>query len=189
MMFKKYSLFASTLVLLLISLACNLPGISRASEAGVEVSTQAVGELQQNVQQAVQQAAQSGTLTLEITESQVTSAIALAMQKQADVPVKDVQVRLRDGQIQIEGTASQKGMEFPAKVAVSISVSNCKPKLAVESASIGPFPLPQEQLSSFLPMAEQALDDLITSSSLSNICLLSISVGDGKMTINGSVPK
>ncbi len=185
-MIKPLPLLWAFLALAVAVLACNL---GKKAPPTVAVSDQAVQDLQQGVATAVQGAINTGTLTLNISESQITSAVVLALQQKSDIPISDVQIHLRDEQIQLSGNASQKGMTLPVEIAVKVNVQDCKPKVEIVSASAGPLPLPQEQLSGFLPMVESAITDLIASSTVSNLCLTSLKIGDGTMTITGQVPK
>jgi len=155
----------------------------------VPVSDEAAQELQQGVATAVQQAIDTGNLTLEVTESQITSAVVLALQQRSDIPINDLQIHLRDEQVQLSGTASQQGLELPVQIVIKVGVQDCKPKVEIVSASAGPLPIPEDQLSGFIPMVETVITNLMTSSTVSNLCLLSVSVGDGVMTVTGQVPK
>ncbi len=176
------------LALIAASLACNLPSFAKA-EPTVAVSDQAAQELQQGVATAIQQAAQTGSLSLEVTESQITSALALKLAESSAFPISDVQVRLKDGQVQLSGKTNQNGIELPVQMTASVAVQDCKPKLSIESASVGPIPLPQEQLTQFLPMAEDAIQQMIQSTAAANLCLNSLTISEGKMTITGQVPQ
>jgi uncharacterized protein YpmS len=173
------------LALMLAALACHL---GKTPPPTVAVSNEAAQELQQGVATAVQQAINTGTLTLEVTESQITSAVVVALQQKSDLPISDLQIHLRDEQVQMSGTASQQGLQLPVEIKIKVGVQDCKPKVEIVSASAGPLPIPEEQLSGFIPMVEGIITNLITSSTVSNLCLLSVSIGDGTMTITGQVP-
>ncbi|MEI7987965.1 MAG: hypothetical protein WCI88_02920 [Chloroflexota bacterium] len=185
---QNISIWASVLILMLVILACNLPFAQKAPPP-VPVSGEAVQELKQELATAVQQAVQTGEVNLEITEEQITSTLAQALQKQEQLPISDIQVRLQDGKIQVTGKVSQSGLKLPLDLVVSTGVQNCKPKLKVESAALGPLPLPDDYLNQVMPIAEMALDELMKKTDQPNLCIGSITIGDGKITITGSAPK
>ena len=185
--YKRMGIMLTTLVL--AGLACNFGlGGPKPPQETIPVSTEAVESLQQEVAEAMQQAAQTGTFTLELTETQVTSAMALALQQSPVAVVQNPQVYLRDGRIQLTGTAEQGGLKGPINVVIAVEVGqDCKPHFKVVSANFGLLPLPEEVLNSFMPLAEQALSDLIASSEGGGapLCLQSVVIADGKMTISG----
>lgn len=174
------------LALAVAILACNF---GRTPPPTVAVSDEAAQELQQGVATAMQEAADTGSMTLNVTESQLTSALALALQQKSSLPIEDVQIHLRDELVTVSGSATQQNISLPVQIEAKVSAIDCKPKVEIVSASAGPLPIPQEQISGFLPMIENTITALISSSSVSNLCLLSISVGDGTMTVTGQVPQ
>jgi hypothetical protein len=89
----------------------------------------------------------------------------------------------------VTGKASQSGLKLPLEMVVSVEVQNCKPKLKVESATLGPLPLPDNILNQITPLAETAFDEMMKKSDQPNLCIGSVTIGDGKITITGSAPK
>jgi len=170
--------------ILLITLACQIPGFFQGqTEASptIPVTTQAVEELQQEVQGAVATAQSGGSVNLVLTEQQLTSLAALQIQSQPDANISDVQVRLRDGQMQISGTAIQSGLELPLNIDLAISVQDGKPHSRVVSGSIGPFSLPDSVLNQITTQLDQALSDQLAA----NMVVDQITIQAGEMTIEG----
>ncbi len=153
----------------------------------VPVSTEAVQSLQDQAQQAVADGAQSGTVTLQITEAELTSYLAFKLESQTNPLISDPQVSLRDGQMKVFGKLQQ-GM-FTANISVTMTVSvdeNGLPKLEITQADFGPLPAPQG-----LNEAVSALVREAFTGSLGPVAtgfrLESIAIADGIMTVSGRV--
>jgi len=105
----------------------------------------------------------------------------MQMQSQPEASISDIQVRLRDGQMQISGNAVQSGLELPLNITLSISVQAGKLHSSVVSASIGPFSLPDNILNQITTQLDQALSDQLAA----NMVVDKISIQTGRMTIEG----
>jgi uncharacterized protein YpmS len=172
------------ITLLIVTIACQFPGLTQEQKQASPtnpVTTQAVEELQQEVQGAAATAQSGGSINLVFTEEQLTSLANLELQTQSDANISDIQVRLRDGQMQITGKAVQSGFEFPLSINLSISVQAGKPQSSVVSASIGPFSLPDSVLNQITTQLDQALNDQLAA----NMIVDQITIQSGAMTIEG----
>lgn len=180
----KFHFSLIVLALLAALLACNLPG-RRATPAPtpIPVTTQAVEELATQVVQAASTAQAGGSMTLEMTEAQLTSAAALEMQNQGQDQLKDIQVRLRDGRMIISGAATQSGIDLPVTIAVAITVdAQGVPHSQVVEASAGPVPLPQSVVNEISNRFDQLLMQQLGATSQA-VAVDSVTIADGKMTI------
>jgi hypothetical protein len=104
-------------------LACNF---GRTPPPTVAVSNEAAQELQQGVATALQEAANTGSMTLNITESQLTSALALALQEKSSLPIKDVQIHLNDELVTVTGSVTQQNITLPVQIEAEVSAVDCK---------------------------------------------------------------
>jgi hypothetical protein len=186
---KQSRLILLVLVLIFASLACNF-GRSAAKvppTPTIAVSTQAVGELVENVQAAATEAAKGGTVTLTFTEQQLTSLAVIELQSQTQAQqVNDLQIRLRDGQIQVSGQYTQDSLSLPFNVSLKISAVNGQPKTELVSAKIGPLPVPQSLLDDITQQIDQVVQDQMKANG-SNVYVDQISVADGVLTVTGHV--
>ena len=84
-------------LVVLISLACNLPGQVATSQEQkpIPVTTEAVAQAQQQVEQAATQIANNQPITVEFTEEQLTSIAVYSLQSEDNPPLQDPQIRLR----------------------------------------------------------------------------------------------
>ena len=172
------------ITLLIVTIACQIPGLARGqteTSPTIPVTTQAVEELQQEIQGAVATAQSSGSISLVLTEAQLTSLAALEMQSQPEANISDIQVLLRDDRMQITGNAVQSGLEFPLSITLSISVQAGKPHSNVVSASIGPFSLPDSVLNQITTQLDQAFSAQLAA----NMVVDQITIQSGTMTIEG----
>ena len=189
----KYALPLFLLVLLLASLACTISvgGPDYSDLTPIPVSTEAADSLKEEMKRAFEAGAQTGTVTLTITEPQITSVLAFkllsdpTMQTDKKPFITDPQVYLRDGQMKIYGK-SQQGM-FTANIGiiVNIGISELgKPKIDIASADFGPFPVPNGIKEALTTMIDEAYTGSIGPAA-TGLRIESISIADGVMTITG----
>lgn len=189
MKIKKHSLTLFLIVLLLNSLACTIfVGGPDYPTQTVPVSTDEVQSMQTQIEQALVSGAETGVVTLQITESQLTSYMTLKMQEKTNPPFTEPQVFLRDGQMQMYGKIDR-GM-FAANMLIIMNVTidptTGMPKIEIASADFGPFPAPEG-----LNAAISAVIDEAFTGSLGPVAigfrLESITIADGIMTMTGRI--
>jgi hypothetical protein len=185
MIAQKKLVFAS-LALTLATLACmiNIGGPAYPTPA-IPVSTEAVASLDQAIQTAVAAGAGSGEMTLVITEAQLTSYLAFKLQQQSSPFITNPQVYLRDGQIQIYGTATQGNFQATVNFILTAGVDEQgQLTIALTSADFGPLPVPAG-----LKEAATAIIKEAYTGSLGPVAtgfrLDSIQIADGAMVIVG----
>lgn len=191
----KYALPFFLLTLLLTSLACNMNvgGPDYSALPTVPVSTEYAQSIQQEVQRAFEEAAQTGTITLNLTEAQLTSYLAdklqtdPRLQRNGQPLITEPQVYLQNGQMQIYGR-SQQGM-FTANIGIVVDVSvdaNGQPKIDIASADFGPLPAPEGLRDAVEAMVREAyvgsLGPIAT-----GLRIETINIANGVMTVSGRV--
>ena len=183
---RKMTLFVVVFALIFAILACSIniggPGYPSPS---IPVSTEAVGELQSSMETAVAGGGETGQITLTITEPQLTSYLYYKLQSQSKPLITNPQVYLRDGQIQLYGTAHQGYFIATARIVLSAGVDEQgQLKIILTSADFGPLPVPgglKEIITATIQEAYTgALGPVAT-----GLRLVSISIADGTMTIIG----
>jgi hypothetical protein len=184
---KNFSLLYFFILLLLTSLACTIfVGGPEYSTATVPISTEAVQTMQAQIEQAVIAGAESGIVTLQITESQLTSYIAFKMQEQTNPPFTDPQILLRNDQMQMYGKINRGTFAANMLITMNVSVDPATnlPKIEITEADFGPFPAPEG-----LNTAINAIIGEAFTGSLGPVAigfrLESISIADGVMTMTG----
>ena len=183
---RKIMLLVGLSVLLMTVLACTMNiGGPAYPDQHIPVSTEAAGELQSNVQTAVAASAQSGQVTLVVTESQLTSYLAAQLQTQAQPLFTDPQVYLRNGQIQIYGTATQGYIQATIQIIVTAGVDTQGQVLIdVSNADFGPMPVPAGLKDTVTAAIQEAYTGAIGPAAI-GFRLESITVANATMTIVG----
>lgn len=185
---KKPALPIFLLTLALASLACTLfiGGPDYPSEV-VPVSTEAAQSMQDQIKQMVEAGAQGGPITLQISETQLTSYLTYKLAAQTNPLMTEPKVFLRDGQMQVFGKV-QRGI-FSANVAILLGVGvdeTGAPRLEVLSADFGPFDAPQGVNDAISKLVSEAY-----TGSLGPIAtgfrLESITIAAGVMTLVGRI--
>jgi uncharacterized protein YpmS len=186
--YRYRAIFLTLAALLIASLACYFPGSNPESPADTEpipVTTESVDQLEENLQSAAATAQSGGPVTAVIDEAQLTSLVAFELQDQKDPEIKDVQVFLRDGQIELHGNVNQSGLSLPLVVVAEVSVNaQGQPETELVSANVGPLPMPQSVLDRFSAQLDAGLANYISSSE-NQMVIEDIQIGNGQMTITG----
>jgi len=190
---KRVPLFL--IVLILASLACTVfvGGPDYSDRPVIPVSAEAAESLKDEIKQAFEAGASTGEVTIRITETQITSLLALRLQTDQNLQqnskplITDPQVYLRDGQMQIFGK-TQQGM-FTANIGIIVSVGideNSKPKIEIVSADFGPLPAPDGLKEAFSSMIEEAYTGSVGPVA-TGLRIQTIFIADGIMTIAGHI--
>jgi hypothetical protein len=195
MRIPNYALLLFLLTIILTSLACtmNVGGPDYSSLPVVPVSTEYAQSIQDEVQRAFQEGAQTGTMTLKLTEQQLTSYIAERLQvdprlqRNGQPLITDPQVYLRDGQMKIYGKTQQSIFTANIGLVVDVGVDeNGQPKVDIASADFGPLPAPEGLRDTIAAMIREAymgsLGPVAT-----GLRIESITIADGVMTVTGRI--
>jgi len=182
---RKISLLVGVFALALAVLACtmNIGGPDYPTPA-IPVSTEAVAELQSSMETAVATAA-SGQITLTFTEPQLTSYLYYKLQAQSQPLITNPQVYLRDGQLQVYGTASKSYFEATARIILSAGVDEQgQLKIELSSADFGPLPVPNGLKEIITTTIQEAYTGALGPVA-TGFRLQSVTIADSTMTIVG----
>jgi len=183
---RKIVILSGLSALLLAVLACtiNIGGPAFPAQH-IPVSTEAAGELESKIQAAVAAGAESGQVTLVVTEPQLTSYMAAQLQTQAQPLFTDPQVYLRNGQIQIYGTATQGYFLATFQIVVTAGVDpQGHVVIDVSTADFGPMPVPAGLKDTVTAAIQEAYTGAIGPAAI-GFRLESITIANGTMTIVG----
>ena len=192
---KHLHLLLFFITLMLVSLACTVfvGGPDYSDRTPIPVSNDAAESLKDEIQRAFEAGATTGEVTIYITETQITSVLALRLQTDQNLQqdskplITDPQVYLRDGQMQIFGKTEQ-GM-FAANIGIIVSVGvdeNGKPKIEIVSADFGPLPAPEGINNAISAMIQEAYTGSVGPVA-TGLRIQTISIADGVMTISGRI--
>jgi hypothetical protein len=131
-------------VFLMISLACNFPteeAAAPAREPDLLPSTPLEGEGESSFDQDPT----SGRVTIVLTEFDMTSFLAAEMDAQDNPPLRNPQVLLRDGQVEVLGQAQTGPLTTNVRVVTVVNVdAEGQLNLQVISADLGAIPAPEQ---------------------------------------------
>lgn len=185
---RRKLLFVGLSFLILAVLACsiNIGGPAYPTPA-IPVSTEAIGDLNQAIQSALTSGLGSGEVTLVITEPELTSYLAYQLSTQAQALISSPQVYLRNGQIQVYGTAHQGYFVATAAIVLNAAVDpQGQLKIDVASADFGPLPVPAGLQEAATAAIQEAYTGWLGPVA-TGFRLESITVADGKMTVTGRI--
>lgn len=183
---RRLIIIATAFVLLLSILACtiNVGGPEYPTPA-IPISTEAVGNLENNIQTAVAAGVDSGQVTLVLTEPELTSYLHYKLNSQVNPFITNPQVYLRENEMRIFGTATQGNFEAYVKIVVAASVdAQGQLQINLTTVDFGPLPVPgglNEIVTAIIKEAYTgALGPVAT-----GFRLETINIADGLMTITG----
>ncbi|MCX7682827.1 MAG: hypothetical protein N2508_12835 [Anaerolineae bacterium] len=146
----------------------------------------ALTRLRERWQQSIQ-ASPDGSVSLTVTEEEMTALVTELLAGQEDLPLSDPQVFLRDGRIEVYAMVEQGNTaSLPGMVALSVTSADGEIEISVEEAQLGPFPVPPATLEEATRALNEALEQGLTAE-LGNVTVTDIQISDREMSISGIV--
>lgn len=182
---QRYKKLMVILLLAAATLACNLTRAVTAPMPTVPVSTEAVENLENAVEEAFQGAQTSGTIELEITESQLTSLVAFELEERGAGYITNPQIFLQNGQVQMTAKVVRQGLSTSVRAVLKVQIDPIgRPVFDVISANIGPLPLPGDLITEIEERINQAFQQQLDSLA-PDLVIENIAIANGVMTITG----
>ena len=129
----------------------------------------------------------SGQVRLIITESQLTSLVATRLAETPDAALKDPQIYLRQGQIQIYGTVQQGPLEGSVLLSITPYVQpDGTLGFNLTSADLGPLPAPEAVKDSLSALITEAFAGPIGTLA-TGLRVTSIAIEDGELALVGEL--
>ena len=180
------AVFAS---LSLAALACSPSlglGAPTPPASPIPVSSEAASQLEGAWGTAVA-GANNGVVTVVMTEGQLTSYAALKLTSDANSPITDPQIYLRNGKLILYAKVKTTNFSLPAALTLSVVPTAAGAvSVTMDSADVGPLPLP----SSLRDTLAANLNDLIAQNAgagNTGFKVTDVAIADGKMTITGTL--
>lgn len=183
-LYPQYAPLVDALISYAISNAENgMEGAPERPGSEIMVSEQAGTEAKSIIENALPQA---GSLTsITITEQQVTSWLAMEAKNSPDLPISDVQVFLRNGQVQVWGMINGTADSTSALVVGEIKIDNNKqPYFIIESMQIGTQVVPEILLGQMEAWLNQELLKNIEEK-MPGLQMMNVNVVNGLITVSG----
>ena len=186
---KSKHLIALIASLFLATLACSIfiGGPEYPSES-VPASTEQVATMKAQIEQSFLDGAESGAVTVQMTESQLTSYIAAKLEAQTDPPFTDPQVLLRNGQMLIYGKVTQGYFYANMLITLNVGVDPATglPSITIASADFGPVDAPQGINKAISSIIEEAFTGSLGPVA-TGLRIETITITDGVMTFTGRI--
>jgi len=149
----------------------------------IMVSEQAGIEAKTIIENALPQPGSLSSVT--ITEQQVTSWLATEMQQTPDLPLKDVQVYLRNGKVQVWAMVNGSVDSTSALIVGEINIdNNQQPHFVIESMQIGTQVVPNFLLGQMESWVNEMVVESINEQ-LPGLALMNVNVVNGLVTVSG----
>jgi len=184
---KPLTIFFSSLIL--ASLACSIfIGGPEYPGDKIPASAEQVATMQAQIEQSFLAGAESGTVTIQMTESQLTSYLALKIQNQSDPPFKDPQILLQNGQMQLYGKITQGYFYATMLITMNVGIDPATglPSITIASADFGPVDAPE----GINKAISSIIDEAFTGSFgpvATGLRIETIEIADGVMTFSGRI--
>lgn len=174
------------LVLSIVSLACNLPLLGEAPPTpSVSNLTPAANSWDELKFEQVEGEEENELVKLFLDESHITEIVASELQDLEGASIRDVQVFLREGQVQVFGNAQVQGISADSRIILTPQVDLMgKPHFEIVSAHYSLFPLPDDIIANLQVSINQTLISYLEPM-ISGISVTKISISEGLMTITG----
>jgi uncharacterized protein YpmS len=157
---KNIKIFTLITILAITSLACNLLSTLSAAKPRVIPTLPAADaqQLQDQLATQMNQALSGVPVTIELTESQITSLVNSQAANQPDAQLSNVQVLLENNQMVISGDANANGISGKINITLDASTDAAgKPQLSISKAVIGGFPIPATMLETLSTTINQTM--------------------------------
>ncbi len=180
-----------TIILIVSALACNAPfrAPSRLPEA-VQSSDEALASFRSKWR-TLNLATPNGPFTLTFTEAELTAAVDTAIREAeaegTDIPFEQVQVRLTEGVVNVYGTVPMQPLSFSGAITIVPTLgSNGLVEIIVTRIEFGPLEFESTTFEQLAAAIEQSINAPIVASPF-HITLSAITIGDGELTLSGTI--
>lgn len=149
----------------------------------IMVSEQSGMEAKSIIENALPQVGSLSSIT--ITEQQVTSWLAMELKENPDLPLKDVQVYLRNGKVQVWSMVNGSADSTSVLIVGEIKIDNSQqPYFVIESMQIGTQVVPDLLLNQMESWINQLLAESIKEQ-LPGLQMMNVNVVNGLITVSG----
>ena len=174
--------------LLLMSIACQIDvgGPDRPGQFILADQSMAT-EVAQGWSQAISDAVSTGQVMVFFTEAQITGFVMQRLEADPAPLLKEPQIFLRQGQIQVYGVFERGIFKAAALVRVEPTIdAEGQLTLRLVEAKVGPIPAPELLMESLSAVLTEALTGSIGSLA-TGIRLTSLAIANGEMSIVGEI--
>jgi len=175
------SLVAVIVLLQAGSCCCCLGGAVTPEMSPVPISRELAQQMRQRVNETK---AQGGTLTVEISDQELTSYLVMLLQSGAgEFPARDMQIQFGDGYVDIWATFIDIApTEVPVYVRVTVDALDGQLVLGLTRANAGPIPVPGAMRETIAQILSESLAELGLGFEIHHV-----EVTPGRMALTGHI--
>ncbi len=178
------------LMLILATLACeagaNSPTLPTGLPSIPTLDPNLSDNFEEQWQKSIVEAVATGNFSVTITEGQLTDFLNRKNAENPDAVLSNIQVFLRDGQIQIYSVTSDTNATSLQIIGTMSVSAEGKLQINIISAQLGNFPVPESLLSSVSQSINDALSGQGTTGA-DQLQLQSVVIAEGYLTITGTL--
>lgn len=165
----------------MVGLACQFSGGPTPPRA-VPVSTEQAQSLSKTVQSAKPDAT-TGSVSITVTEAQVTSYVVQNLRDNYEPILKDPVIVFQPDQVELYGTIQGDAVSANGRVIMTVVIDDQgKPVVTIREANFGPIPVPAGLLTNLTTAIDKSISDAMKKSTV-DYKLQSIQIGTGTATI------
>ena len=174
--------------LLLATLGCTIDvGGPEPPGPSIPVEPNSGNQVRQAWQSAIQSAATEGSVRVLLNESQLTGFLAERFRRDENPLLTNPQVYLRQGEVEIYGTAQRAILSGRVLIAIRPEVTDQgEIRFDLSEASIGPVPAPKALRDTISALLTEAFTGSIGTLA-TGIRITSLAIADGEMAIVGEL--
>jgi uncharacterized protein YpmS len=127
----------------------------------------------------------NGQLTVVMTEAQLTSYAALKLTNDANSPITDPQIFLRNGKMVLYGKVKANNFTLPAALTLSVVPSPTGAvSVTIDNADVGPMPVPSSLRDTLADNINQLIQQNAGAGN-TGFKVTDVAIGDGQLTVTG----
>lgn len=174
--------------LLLATLACQLRlGGPKPPSPPVDIPSDATARLKEAWTSALAAAGQTGEFTLTVNEAQLNGLLGEKLEAEANPPLIQPQVYLRQGQIQVYGVSTQGLVQARVHISIRPFIDpDGQLEFEIPSAEFGPLPAPDALKEAATDSINELFAGAIEQVAI-GIRVTSIVISDGQMAIVATI--
>jgi len=156
---RSLAVFSLSLLLALTILACTTAGPATLPGNPVDISPAAAQRVEAKLVKALQENP-NNQFILRFTDEEVTSYMTYRLEETTEPPITDPQVRFTKGKIYIAGKLTNVSpMQVKALVVAVPRIIGGQLVIEIESAHLGPLPIPDTLLDTLSETIDKALEE------------------------------
>lgn len=178
---RKLDLLTVLMVFILATMACQISAGVKPPR-NLSISPSEAKSLENSISNAKVNLL-TGVITLQVTESQVTSYVTYNMPENLAKILSNPQIFFEPNQILVYGTYMGDMVQVDGRIVMTVTVTSNQPRFTIVSAEFGPIPMPEALKQSLTEQLDKEVIKAL-SKNTSDYQLSNITSQQGLLTIN-----